>query len=164
MGFHPEVSTTCAEENRHAKKLRVREGTTHACLVMDGARCVGWCQFGPPDELPRIKNRRRYNERLLRLPDWRITCFFVDRQYRRRGVAALALEGALEQVAALGGGRVEGYPEDTTGRSVAGTFLHTGSVSLFGVKGFVRSRPIGKHRWVVTRDVTSVEPRSGGTR
>jgi len=26
--------------------------------VLDGATCVGWCQFGGTDELPRIKHRR----------------------------------------------------------------------------------------------------------
>ena len=31
------------------------------------------------------------------LPDWRITCFFVDKGYRRQGVAAAALGGALER-------------------------------------------------------------------
>jgi hypothetical protein len=28
--------------------------------VYDEATCVGWCQFGSPDELPRIKHRRAY--------------------------------------------------------------------------------------------------------
>src|SRR5688572_27555529 len=27
---------------------------------LDGEDCVGWCQFGPVDELPRIKHRRAY--------------------------------------------------------------------------------------------------------
>ena len=48
-------------------------------LVYDGPSCVRWCQFGPTDELPRIKHQRAYRESLGELPDWRITCFFVDR-------------------------------------------------------------------------------------
>ena len=41
---------------------RVRAGTAHAALVFDGDDCVGWCQFGAPDEVPRIKNRAAVRE------------------------------------------------------------------------------------------------------
>lgn len=36
---------------------------------------------------------------LTEQPDWRITCFFVDKDYRGQGVAALALKGALSEIA-----------------------------------------------------------------
>jgi hypothetical protein len=83
-------------------------------------------------------------------PDWRITCFFVGRTHRHREVAGVALAGALEEIARLGGGMVESYPEDPTGRKVSGSFLHNGTVAMFERHGFTRSRKIGKHRWVVT--------------
>src|SRR5262245_52130390 len=89
MGFHEEGvgRHTTAAQNRAAKECRVREARAHAALVFDGPVCVGWCQFGPTDELPRIKHRRAYLEGLDALPDWRITCFFVDRGHRGTGVA-----------------------------------------------------------------------------
>jgi GNAT superfamily N-acetyltransferase len=133
----------------------VREGRAHAALVYDDTTCVGWCQFGSPDELPRIKNKRAYLETPADPPDWRITCFFVDKAYRGRGVAARALEGALLQIARLGGGTVESYPELVEARSVAGAFLHNGTVPMFERSGFERTRPIGKHRWVVTEVVSA---------
>jgi GNAT superfamily N-acetyltransferase len=114
---------------------------------------VGWCQFGPTDELPRIKHRRAYEEGLTELPDWRITCFFVDREHRRSGVAAAALAGAVQEIARLGGGTVESYPEDSDGRSVSSSFLHNGTLAMFESQGFERGRRIGKHRWVVAKTV-----------
>jgi GNAT superfamily N-acetyltransferase len=155
MGFHAEGvgRTKTAAQNRAEKEARVREGRAHAALVYDGARCVGWCQFGPTDELPRIKRRRAYLDGLTALPDWRITCFFVDRKHRRAGVAATALGGALDEIARLGGGTVESYPEDTEGRSVSGSFLNNGTVSMFESHGFERTRRLGKHHWVVTKVV-----------
>ncbi len=114
---------------------------------------MGWCQFGSRDELPRIKNKRSYEQELVILPDWRITCFFVDRDHRGRQVTATALQGALDEIARLGGGTVESYPEDVAGRSVSGSFLHNGTVSLFERHGFERTRRIGKNRWVVARMV-----------
>ena len=81
MAFHAEGvgRTRTAAQNRFEKECRVREGRAHAALVYDAETCVGWCQFGPTDELPRIKHRRAYLEGLTTLPDWRITCFFVDK-------------------------------------------------------------------------------------
>ena len=59
MSFHPEGlgKDTTADLNRDRKLARVRAGTAHAALVFDGDDCLGWCQFGPPGELPRIKSR-----------------------------------------------------------------------------------------------------------
>jgi len=153
MAFHPEGlrRTQAAEPNRDVKERRVREGQAHAALVFDGERCVGWCQFGPTDELPRIKHGRAYAEGLTRLPEWRITCFFVDKEYRRRGVADAALAGALREIERLGGGTVESYPEVIDGRSVSSSFLHNATAELFERHGFERARRLGKNHWVVTR-------------
>jgi len=156
MSFHPEGvgRGKSAAQNRAEKECRVRQGAAHAALVYDGAACVGWCQFGSPDELPRIKHQRAYRDGLTRLPSWRITCFFVDKAHRGRGVAAAALKGALQQIARLGGGTVESYPEDVAGRSVSSSFLHNGSVAMFEQQGFERIRPIGKNHWVVAKTVS----------
>src|SRR4051794_31308660 len=153
MGFHAEGvgRTKTPEQNRAEKEWRVREGRAHAALVYDGSECVGWCQFGSPDELPRIKHRRAYLEGLEALPDWRITCFFVDSRHRRSGVAIAALEGALDEIRRLGGGTVESFPEDSEGRSVSSSFLHNGTLAMFERQGFARTRRLGERRWVVSK-------------
>jgi hypothetical protein len=73
----------------------------------------------------------------------------VGKGHRRQGVAAAALGGGLELIAALGGGLVEGYPESAG--SVPAGFLYKGALSTYEKLGFIRDRQIGKHRWVVTR-------------
>lgn len=155
MSFHPraEGPKPTAEQNRIAKMQRVQDGTAHAALVYVGDDCVGWCQFGPTAELPCIKNRRNYEATGPVLPDWRITCFFSGTGFRRKGVAHAALAGALQQIADLGGGTVEGYPEETEGRKVNGAFLFCGALPVFEQAGFARQRRIGKHIWVVERRV-----------
>lgn len=151
MGFHADDSRNDAGLNRERKLARVRAGTTHAALVFDGDDCVGWCQFGSPEELPKIKNRAAYEQTATTRPDWRIACNFVGKGYRRAGVATAGLAGALELIAELGGGTVEGYPEDAA--SVPAGFLFHGALSTYEQLGFVRDRKIGKHRWVMTKRV-----------
>lgn len=152
MGFHVKVGKgRTPAQNRADKQQRVREDRTHAALVFGGDECLGWCQFGSPDELPEIKSKRRYEAGLATLPDWRITCFFTGKGHRRHGVADAALGGALTDIADRGGGIIEGYPEETDDRTVSGSFLHTGPMAAFEHHGFTRTRQISPHRWVVTR-------------
>jgi hypothetical protein len=66
MGFHPDDSREPAL-NRERKLARVRAGRAHAALVFDGDDCVGWCQFGALDEVPKIKNRAAYEKGLTTL-------------------------------------------------------------------------------------------------
>jgi GNAT superfamily N-acetyltransferase len=155
LGFHPEGGDkTLTPELRRQRKLElVHEGKAHAALVFDGDDCVGWCQFGAPEEVPRIKSRAAYEKGQTEPPDWRIACNFVGKGHRRKGVATAGLAGALDLIARLGGGRVEGYPE--TAESVPAGFLFNGALSTYEQLGFTRDRKIGKHRWVVTKVVAA---------
>lgn len=99
--------------NRREKREMVKRGRSHGILVYEKAEPIGWCQYGPWEELPRIDNSRAYQglapengaQRI-----WRITCFAVDKKHRRRGVATAALRAALEAIRRKGGGLVEAYP------------------------------------------------------
>jgi GNAT superfamily N-acetyltransferase len=120
--------------------------------------------LGSPDELPGMKLKKAYEEGLAKLPDWRITCFFVDREYRHKGVASAALNGALQEIARLGGGTVESYPEEVEGRSTSGSFLYNATLAMFERRGFHRVRRLGKTHWVVTRTVRKAAKTVGGKR
>ncbi len=160
ISFHlaPDEGHLGAARYRAMKEARVREGRAHAALVFDGTDAVGWCQFGPTAELPNIRSKKAYEEGAGRLPDWRITCFFVDRQRRGDGIATVALRGALGAIGELGGGTVEAYPEDVTGRKVSRSFLCSGTLGMFEKAGFARDRKIAMHRWVVVRNVGPSAP------
>ena len=122
------------QANQSLKRRLVEEGRAHASLVYYGDQAVAWCEYGSPDELPNIYHRKQYEEELDVLPDYRITCIFVDKSYRRRGLSALALQGALALMVAAGGGVVEGYPHDTDGKKKS--VLYNGTRTLFEDAGF----------------------------
>ncbi|GAA2799025.1 hypothetical protein GCM10010441_25060 [Kitasatospora paracochleata] len=153
IGYHPERGRP-GIDHRTVKEQRVRTGRAHAALVLDeDGAAQGWCQYGPPDELPAIKHRRAYDQDAPPLPDWRITCLYVDRRHRHQGIARTALEGALDLIAHAGGGLVEAISETTLGRRAQSGFLFSGTVELFEEHGFTRVRQIGKHAWIVSRQV-----------
>jgi GNAT superfamily N-acetyltransferase len=148
-----EPALKCELPGRDVKACLVSAGRAHAALVFDGDVAVGWCQYGTPAELPGINHRKDYEASLDRLPDYRLTCFFVDRKYRRRGVAAAALSGALDLIAQAGGGVVEAYPQDTGGKKVSATFLYSATRGMFEQAGFRYDRRKGINHCVMTKTV-----------
>jgi GNAT superfamily N-acetyltransferase len=137
--------------NRSLKRRLVDEGRAHAALVYDGDEAVAWCEYGTPDELPNIYHRKQYDEELDVLPDYRITCIFVDKRYRRQGLSAVALRGALDLIASAGGGVVEGYPHDNDGKRKS--VLYNGTRDLFERAGFDYIRSKGMGNCVMRRTV-----------
>ena len=132
--------------NRKDKETLVRQGRAHAILVYDGKTPVGWCQYGSKDELPRIDAGRNYRkagppveaEKL-----WRITCFFVDRAYRGKGVAKVALKAALESIKRQGGGVVEAYPVVSRKMAAVPEWRWFGTPSMFRRERFRTVAPLG---------------------
>ena len=147
-----------AESNRELKCGLVQDGRAHAALVFDGDEAVAWAEFGPPGELPNILHRKEYDETSTSVPDFRVTCIFVDKRYRRHGLAALALQGALDLIADAGGGVVEGYPHDLTthppAKKMSASFLYNGTRRMYEEAGFTYDRPKGQKNCVMVRTVT----------
>ena len=143
-----------ADSTREFKHDLVQRGRAHAALVFDGDRAVGWAQYGSPEELPGIYHRKQYLETAKALPDYRITCVFVDRAYRGRGVARIAIAGALELIAEAGGGVVESYPRETDKR-ISPSFVYSMTRHVFEDAGFAYDRPKGTVNCVMRTTVAA---------
>lgn len=153
VAFHLEAGRTkqTALSRRALKESLVRTSRSHAALVYAGPDVVGWCQFGPPAELPgRMGGFRKLG---VAAPDWRLTCFFVDRERRREGIAEAALAGAVRIIAAKGGGTVDGYPIATRGKPYSNSFLWGGTESMFAGAGFRPLGALGTSKMVMRRRV-----------
>ena len=143
----PSTRAERAVRNRRKKRELVEKRCAHGILVYAKGEPVGWCQFGRREELPRVDNTVKY--RRLALGDredklWRITCFVVDKEYRRRGVAGFGLNAALEAIRNLGGGLVEAYPVSETDQG--SNYMYCGTVSMFEKAGFKTIAPLGEGR------------------
>ena len=130
-------------QNRAEKRALVDQGRAHGILVYENGEPVGWCQYGPLEELP-IPGRSRPSRRIPPAGtgvQWRITCFVtqIRHRHRRRGVAGAALRAALAAIRKHGGGIVEAYPPVSLGRA---DYDHGGTIAMFEREGFtVVARP-----------------------
>ena len=154
--FHPD----CEERgqgydgNRALKKKLVEQGAAHAALVFDGDEAIAWAEWGTVAELPNIHHRKQWEAETTEPPDYRVTCIFVDKRYRKGGLAEVALRGALGQIAQLGGGTVEGYPHDIPdGKKMSASFVYNGTRRMYERVGFTFDRPKGKGNTVMRTEV-----------
>ena len=130
--------------NRKDKETLVLQGRSHAILVYDGKTAVGWCRYGDQAESPRIDAGRNYRkvgppagaEKL-----WRITCFYVDRAYRGRGVSKIALKAALESIKRQRGGIVEAYRVVSRKMAAVPEWRWFGTPGMFRKEGFKAVAP-----------------------
>jgi GNAT superfamily N-acetyltransferase len=142
--------------NRRMQKSLLDRGCSHGILVYVEGEPVGWCQYGLKEELPRIDSNRNYRgiaaaENAEKV--WRITCFVVDRKFRRRGIAGAALRAALKSIATKGGGLVEAFPVENWEGKAFGNMSTNGTVSMFKKEGFKIVAPFGNTNVVMRRTI-----------
>ncbi len=112
-------------------------------LAYLGDNPIGWVAVEPSAEYPRILTgpviTSTAEPELDRRDVWAITCFVVRVGFRRRGVSAALVQGAVE-LARDGGARVvEAYPVDTAGEKLSSADLYHGALSTFEAAGFAVS-------------------------
>jgi len=138
------------EVNRQALKELVDSGKTPGLLAYDGARPIGWCSLAPREEYARLARSR-----ILKPVDdtsvWSVVCFFVDKDYRARGVSGQLLEAAKDFMQHAGGRMLEGYPVEPKKDRVPALFVFTGLAAAFANAGFTEcarrspTRPIMRY-------------------
>lgn len=153
-----------AKKNQRDKTALVRKRKAHAILVYDKGSPIGWCQYGPSDELPRIDAGRNYKRAAAPVPSgqlWRITCFFVDRNFRGRNVAKAALKAALASISRQGGGTVEAYPVVSPKMAAVPEWRWFGTPSMFEKEGFRKVAPLGTSGVLMRKEVGPASRRTG---
>jgi GNAT superfamily N-acetyltransferase len=122
------------EENRAALREIVTRGPPPGLLAFDGETAVGWCQLTSRDDLPWLDRWHAF-ARVDDVPVWSLSCFYVRRAHRGRGVTAALVDAALQAARRAGAPAVEAYPWDATQKAPA--CAYTGFTSTFTRAGFV---------------------------
>ena len=119
-------------KNKAAFKAVVKRGPPPGLLAFEGDVPVGWCQLTPRDELPwldRTWRLRRVDEK----PVWSISCFYVRKGYRRKGVTAALIDAAVKAAKRAKAPAIEAYPLDADKTPSTSS---TGYESTFARAGF----------------------------
>jgi GNAT superfamily N-acetyltransferase len=125
--------------NRAAIKALVDAGSTPGILGYSDGRPIGWCAVAPRTCYPALA-RSRVLKAVDETPVWSVSCLFVLKSHRRRGVSVELLKGAGRFVAERGGSVVEGYPVEPRTPEMSAVFAWTGLPSAFLRAGFHEHR------------------------
>jgi len=135
------------EKNKAAFREVVKRGPPPGLLAFDGDVAVGWCQLTPRDALPWLDRTWRL-KRVDEAPVWSLSCFYVRKGYRKRGVTSALIAAALDAAKRAGAPALEAYPLDA---DLTPSTSHTGYASTFARAGFkivarhVLPRPIMRY-------------------
>jgi len=127
----------------------VRKGPPPGLLAYADDEAVGWCAIAERGAYPRLA-RSKILAPVDNAKVWSVTCFFVRRDWRRRGVTVELLKGAAPWVAGRGGRLIEGYPTDAD-REQPAAFVFHGLLDAFRSAGFREVARRSKSRPIVRR-------------
>jgi GNAT superfamily N-acetyltransferase len=112
---------------------------------------VGWCAVAPREDYPSLE-RSRILKPVDDTPVWSISCLFVCKDLRRRGLSVELLRAAVGHVKKSGGKVVEAYPVEPTSDNVPDPFVWHGLASAYLAAGFKEcarrspTRPIMRYK------------------
>jgi GNAT superfamily N-acetyltransferase len=130
--------------NRSLQTAFVETGGIPGLLAYVEGLPVGWCAIEPRENFPTLERSP-----ILQPVDdskvWSITCFFVDRKFRLKGLSTALLLAAVQYAAENDARIVEGYPTDQQDKQMPAPFVYTGLAKSFFASRFRRGgSPVGK--------------------
>ncbi|TDV36865.1 GNAT family N-acetyltransferase [Actinophytocola oryzae] len=147
-----EADAGWGEGNRDFLHARVDEKAPLGLLAIEDGEPLGWVAVAPRPAYPRLATSRI--TRSDAGPEtWSVTCFFVHRNARRRGLTRLLLDAAVDYARERGARAVEGHPVDTEGEKRASGDLYHGTLTTFLSSGFELLERRGTRRALVRREL-----------
>jgi len=138
------------DRNKLAIHKLVERNEVVGLLAFIGPTAVGWCAVAPREKYIRLE-RSRVLRPVDDEPVWSVSCFFVEKPYRRKGLSVKLLKATVTYARNEGARIVEAYPIEPKADKLPDVFAWTGILSTFLKAGFreeIRhspSRPIVRY-------------------
>lgn len=130
-----EMDVGMGEGNRRAMQAIFDSGHIPGLIAWHDCEAVGWIQVDNRAAFPRLETSR-----VLKPVDhkavWSVSCFLVDKRFRRSGLSARLLRAACTFAREQGATILEGYPIDTPKASYPPVYAWTGFAGAFREAGF----------------------------
>jgi GNAT superfamily N-acetyltransferase len=134
--------------NKKMMKNLVNKGMPQGLIASMNNDPVGWIAMAPREDYMKIENSRAF-KRIDEQPVWSITCFFVKKEYRHKGLSQYLIKGAVDFAKKKKIKILEAYPAIPYADKVPHPFLWVGILSSFIRNGFTIVRQQSKSRAMV---------------
>jgi GNAT superfamily N-acetyltransferase len=139
------------ESNRRALQMIVEQNERPGVLAYSGREAIGWCSVAPREVFVAL-GRSRILAPVDAEPVWSISCLFVAKAHRRRGVSVQLIEAAVAFAAKRGAKIVEAYPVEPYAEAMPPVFAWTGLTAAFSKAGFVEVARRSNARPIMRRE------------
>jgi GNAT superfamily N-acetyltransferase len=143
-----EAKHTDKASRKAAMQRRIHDEVPVGILGYLGDEPVAWCSVAPRSTFRHLGGVDRPEDAQGSV--WSITCFFVHRSLRGRGLTRQLLEAAVAHARMRGATVVEGYPVEPDSPS----YRFMGFVETFDEAGFEEVGRAGTRRHVMRRLLT----------
>jgi GNAT superfamily N-acetyltransferase len=140
------------EGNKKIMKQLVNKNLPQGLIASMNKEPVGWIALAPREDYTKIENSRVF-KRIDEKPVWSITCFFIRKDLRHRGLSQQLIKGAVEFAKKKKIRILEAYPAIPYNEKVPHPFLWVGVLSSFLKNGFKIVRQNSKSRAMVRIDL-----------
>ncbi|UCE52557.1 MAG: GNAT family N-acetyltransferase [Desulfobacterales bacterium] len=123
------------KKNKQAMKAIVNSGQIPGILAFSHGQPIAWCSIAPRDRFPAL-DRSRILKKIDDAPVWSITCFFIEKNHREKGLSVQMIKAAMDYVKKQGGKIMEAYPVEPKKDRAPAVFVWTGLASAFKKAGF----------------------------
>ena len=119
------------------KKMKglINKGIVPGILAYDDKQPIGWCSVAPREDFLVLDNSRVL-KRIDEKPVWSIVCFYINKNYRKKGITIELINAVKKYVKDNKGTIIEGYPVEPKTGKTADVFAWTGLASAFRKAGF----------------------------
>jgi GNAT superfamily N-acetyltransferase len=121
--------------NKNAMKSIVKKNEVVGVIAYIDDKPIGWCAVAPRDKYVRLESSRVF-KRIDDEPVWSITCLYLSKAFRRKGVSSELIKAALSYCRLNGVKVVEAYPTVPYDSKVPDAFLWTGIPDSYKKAGF----------------------------
>ena len=138
------------EKNKQAMKAIIESGEVPGILAFSKDQPIAWCSVAPRERFPALE-RSRILKKIDDQPVWSISCLFVEKNHREKGLSVRMANAAIDYVKKEGGTIVEAYPVEPKKDRAPPVFVWTGLTAGFKKAGFIEcarrseTRPIMRY-------------------
>ena len=136
------------ERNKKTMKQLVKKNEQLGIIAYLDGKPICWCAVAPREQYIKLENARVL-KRIDNQPVWSIPCFFITKEYRRKGISVDLLKGVIAYCKKKGVKIVEAYPIIPYSSEMPAAFVWTGILSSFMKAGFTEEKRWSKARPIV---------------
>lgn len=123
------------EGNKNLIHEIIKSGEVPGILAFNKKEAVGWCAVAPREVYIRLENSRVL-KRIDEKPVWSISCLFIRKDFRRKGLSTALLNAAIDYCHKKGVDVLEAYPVIPYSAKMPDAFAWTGILSAYEKAGF----------------------------